>query len=553
MTRLALLAVFALVLHACAGGTGSEADQDGGGGTDAGSADAGGSDAGGSIEDAGTDAGPAKPATTDYFIVHGDGLGEAAAQYAAYREETGFKTEVHALSDLVADPTSASELAGVLHTVLAEAREKLDEKRELFLLVLGDAPATGGTTDGTIPAAVCESNLGECVTDNVYADLDGDALPDLAVGRVPAATAEDALSYLQKLRTHESTYKTGLWNRRIALYTGQGGFGDEIDSFIEYMVMKALSEMNHSFDVIGAYDNPNSPYYYMPFESKVVDLFNDGSILTVYIGHGYSEGMTGLSVEQLGQIHCSTRLPVALFFACSTGEYANPEVSIAEAIVLKPDGAVASMGASGISHPYGNAVLSYEMQRAAMNSKPDTVGEVILKMKRQSMEHTDEFREIVDEFAVTSGVPKEEQELTRRQHVDLYNLFGDPAAAMNYPRRNCDLTPGAGGSMASGKVTVSAKTTGFASGKAYVTLEANRDKIIHEPAPVDPDNPDEKTVQENWKKAVDKVVVGKEVAVSGGVFETDLEVPAGLPEGKYFIKVYADDGATDCYGSTEAP
>jgi hypothetical protein len=552
MKRLVLLAVMALAIQACAGGTESDGDASGGGAADAASADAGASDAGG-VEDAGTDAGPAKPETTNYFVVHGVGLGEAAAEFAAYREETGFKIEVHALTDLVADTTSASELLAALQPTLAEARAKLDEKREIFLLLLGDAPVAGGAADGTVPAAICESNLGECVTDNVFADLDGDTLPDLAVGRVPAATAGEALAYLQKLRAHEATYKTGLWNRRIALYTGQGGFGDQIDSFIEYMVMKALSEMNHSFDVVGAYDNPKSPYYYMPFEQKVVDLFNEGSILTVYIGHGYAEGMTGLSVEMLGQINCQTRFPMALFFACSTGEYAKPEVSIAEAMALKPDGAVVAMGASGISHPYGNAVLSYEMQRAAMNLKPDTIGEVILRMKRQSMEHTDEFREMVDEFAVTSGVPKEEQEVTRRQHLNLYNLFGDPAAAMSYPRRNCDLSPGAGGSMASGRVTVGGKATGFSSGKAYVTLEANRDLIVHELAPVDPDNPDEKTVQENWKKAVDKVVVGKEVAVSGGVFEADLDVPPGLPEGSYFIKVYADDGTTDCFASTDAP
>ena len=32
-----------------------------------------------------------------------------------------------------------------------------------------------------------------------------------------------------------------------------------------------------------------------------------------------------------------------------------------------------------------------------------------------------------------------------------------------------------------------------------------------------------------------------------------LSVPAGYKDGKYYIKVYADDGVADSYGSTAAP
>ena len=41
--------------------------------------------------------------------------------------------------------------------------------------------------------------------------------------------------------------------------------------------------------------------------------------------------------------------------------------------------------------------------------------------------------------------------------------------------------------------------------------------------------------------------------MAGGAFEATLSVPAGYKDGKYYIKVYADDGVADSYGSTAAP
>jgi hypothetical protein len=493
-----------------------------------------------------------KPSTTDYFIVAGAGLEEVAQEYAAYRAQTLHAVEVHALASLVSDASSADALAAALKPLLSAAKEKLPAKAPLYLLILGDAPQDDPAAPGHVPAAACQNALGGCTTDNVYGDLDGDGIPEAAVGRVAVHAPEDARAYLDKIRAHESVYRTGLHNRRVSLYTGEAGFSPEVDSFLEYTVMKALADMNHSFDITGAYNNKGSPYYYMPFEEKVVDLFNDGALMTVYIGHGSSGDTAGLSVDQLGRVSCAVRRPFVLFFACSNGEYAGDADSIAEAIARKPDGAVASIGASGISHPYGNAVLAYELQRAALNVRPRTFGEVILKMKRNSIENQDDFRQMIDDFAVTAEVPREEQALTKRQHLDLYNLFGDPAAAMNYPMSavRFDTVTGA---MAAGSIAVSVTTPGVASGKAHVTLEANRDMIIHELAPVDAANPDQATVQANWAKAGDKVLVGATVDVANGAFEATLTVPAGYKEGRYFIKVYADDGAADSYGSTEAP
>jgi hypothetical protein len=543
-----LLAAAALLLAAGCTGEGAV---DGGGNAlpDAAVDDAG--DAG-VPDDAGAEAADtySGPSSTNYIVVSAAGLESAGDEFAKYRESRGFKTASYKVADLM---KGSADVPAAVREVLKAAKAKLRADETLYLLLLGDAPGQSESKTGMIPAVQCVNDDGECDTDNTYADLDGDGIPDVAAGRVPSRDQADALAYLAKLKRHETERKTGEWNRRINLYTGEAGFSDQIDAFLEYMVMKVLSEMNQSFTVLGAYNNKKSPYYYTPFAEKVVDLYSMGSIMTVYIGHGSSGSVSGFSLNELAQVHCNNRMPLAFFFACSNGEYLGAKDSIAEAIMRKADGAIASVGASGISHPYGNAILSYELERAAINERPATLGMTWLLMKKWSVQNNDDNRAIIDEFAKTSNITAEQQTRIKRQHLDLYNLFGDPAVSMNYPKGMVKFVPAITGTMAGGSLTVKGRVQGVATGTAKVSLEANMDMIIHDLAKVDPVNPDPATVRANWAKALDKVVAETEVKVTDGNFEAVLTVPSGYKPGTYFVKVYSEDGVNDAFGSIEAP
>ncbi len=488
-----------------------------------------------------------------YVILAADELMESAGRVARYRENTGYGVALHALSDWVSDATDASELETAARENLSAYKEKLAPEAPLFLLLIGDAPDTNsGNISALIPARNCVSNIGDCYTDNRYADLDQDGIPDVAVGRLPfrGNTAVDA--YLEKLQRNENTYETGVWNRRIVLYTGEAGFGDTVDGLLETVVMQSLNVMSFSFDILGVYANPSSDYYYTPLEEKVLDLYNGGSILSVYIGHGSPGWTQGLAIEDLDSIDIRHRLPFAFFFACSNGEYRGSEDSIAEAIIRLPNGPVTSMAGSGTTHPYGNAVLPYELQRAVLNERPATIGEAILLSKRYSMDHTDEMRELMDGFAIIAEVPEEEQGTIRLQHLDLYNLFGDPAAKIVFPSSNIRFDK-VEGSIESGSLHIQGNAPGLNGGKALVSLETEREVIFNELTPVNPDSPDPATVRENWNLAMDKTITDTEVNLDGESFQADLSWSEDLPRGTYYIKVYAADDLNDSFGSKKAP
>jgi hypothetical protein len=276
--------------------------------------------------------------------------------------------------------------------------------------------------------------------------------------------------------------------------------------------------------------------------------------MVVYVGHGLSDWTEGLTTEQVGKIHCTKRLPFAFLFACYAGNYVGPDDSVSEALLFKADGPITVFASTDISHPYGNAVLAYEVQLAVLDARPATIGEAMMAAKRGSIENADEFRTMIDGLAATQpDLGPVEQATIRVQHLDMYNLLGDPALSMAYPAGAATFDSGVPASDPSGTLHVTGTTPGLDSGSALVTLEVERDVILQELATINPDKPDTATVQANWAKASDKVLFSTTATVTGGQFAADVEVPASLPDGPYYLKVYADDGAKDAFGFTMIP
>ena len=490
----------------------------------------------------------------NFVVVTADDLLPAALEHARYRQEGGYRVALHTVSDLVDHPCGdPDKLRKGIDAALEIAHHQLEDDELLYLLLFGDAPEPTEPSRRQIPALGCTNQFGVCVTDNIYGDLDGDSIPDVAVGRIPARSIEQASAFLAKLKAFEAGGEPGLWNRRLVLYTGEANFGADIDAMIESMVLEGLTRVDHSFDVVGAYDNPTSDYYYMPFEDKVIELINGGSVAAIYIGHGDAQWTQGLPMERIGEIDCAQRLPFALFFACSNGAYEGPADSIAEATLWLERGPIASFASSDISHPYGNAVLAYEVQRTLLDPSTATFGASLMEAKRESMTHVDDVRDMIDAFALMSGeVEAHLLGAVRREHLNLYNLFGDPATSMRYPKTRVLFDPIAG-SVKEGNLTVSGETPGLVDGQAWVTLESERDEILGTLDPVDPADPNPAAVQSNWDKAINKVVTGVAVAVQDGRFEATLTWSESVKNGSYYVKVYANSRESDSFGYVDAP
>ena len=79
-------------------------------------------------------------------------------------------------------------------------------------------------------------------TDNWYADVDDDEVPDLSVGRISADSPQQLAGIVAKILAYEQSQGMGLWRRRINLIAGIGGFGAITDAVLEMAAKKLITD-----------------------------------------------------------------------------------------------------------------------------------------------------------------------------------------------------------------------------------------------------------------------------------------------------------------------
>jgi hypothetical protein len=481
-----------------------------------------------------------------YVILAPSHLEDAAKALAQYRSETGLSPSILLRTELPSEPED------LLEAVRERLSEEWLEGQPTYLVLLGDTEGVESNDDGELPAFACENELGGCYTDNPYGDLDGDGIPEVAVGRIPASSLGEALSYVEKVRRHENAREIGPWNRRMALYAGYSGFGELIEIMLEEMMLKGLATMDPATEILGVYNNPLSSFFYLPFEEKVVDLFNGGSILTMYVGHGQAAEGEGLDEAILQDIDTGDRMPFLAFFACNNGKYAEDQPSIAELALFHDGGPAGVFAASDVTHPYANGLGPYELQRGIYGGAHDRFGDAVLATKQAWFSNAeDDFREFVDQFLPVFQLSEEQAAVTMRQHLDLFNYFGDPALEISLPENRLSISVEAG-SASEGHLEVIGEVPGIDEGTILISLDLPRDAVNDDLAEIDQSSPDVPTVQENWERASSTQLAVVEAAVTGGQFQAVLDFDP-LPPGARYIKGYAWNEADEAYGFEWAP
>ena len=294
----------------------------------------------------------------------------------------------------------------------------------------------------------------EIGTDNWYADLDDDDLPDLAIGRLPADSAEEVAHIVRKILAYETGLNHGAWRQRINFIAGVGGFGALTDSVIETATKKLLTDgIPPTYQTSMTFGSWRSPFCPDPrqFHNTTLARHNEGCLFWVYLGHGQSTSLDRVAVPG-GQFHifnCDdcTKLkadktpPVAIMLACYTAAFDQREDCLAEEMLRAAGGPVAIYGGSRVTMPYAMAVMGSEMLREYFRHQPATLGEVIKNAKRRMAQPADEKeglqnanRVLLDGIASVISPTRNLLEQERREHLHLFNLIGDPMLTLSYPQ-----------------------------------------------------------------------------------------------------------------------
>ncbi|MGE0452073.1 MAG: C25 family cysteine peptidase [Vicinamibacteria bacterium] len=291
----------------------------------------------------------------EYLIVTHPDFVAAAERIARAKEADGFEVAV-------VDVERAYDRFSGGHVEAAAVRELVRHAarggRLRYVLLLGDDSYDPTDREGLglrsfLPSLYgWDAQWGRVVSENLYADLDADGRPDVAIGRLPASTAEEADALAAKLERGAAVLASAATPPLFAV--DNGGRGISFRSLAEeaaaaYGVTPEWAEISDGLAQARA--------------RLTAALRAGGSVH--YFGHGGAEQWAdeGLLTTDAIAAVAGGNESLVLAWACLSQWYQYPyAASVGEALVLLPNGgAVASFGPAGISDAGAQAVLAREL------------------------------------------------------------------------------------------------------------------------------------------------------------------------------------------------
>jgi hypothetical protein len=250
-----------------------------------------------------------------------------------------------------------------------------------FVLFVGDASLDPKNYLGFgeydfVPTKLIDTALMEAASEDWFADFDGDTLAELAVGRLPVRTAEEAARLAAKLVSGEQTPATGV----LLVADLDDGFDFEAaNAQLRALLPAGVPTEEIARDQMGT-----------AAKDRLLEALNEGPALVNYIGHGSVNLWRGnlLTAPEARALHNGARLPVVVTMTCLNGYFHDAALeSLAEALLLaEGGGALAVWASSGLTGPGGQALMNQELYRWLFTQSGSTgalltLGEAMVQAK----------------------------------------------------------------------------------------------------------------------------------------------------------------------------
>ena len=322
----------------------------------------------------------------DYLVVTHARVAEALGLLMALRAREGYGAALVEIEDVYDEFSFGQKTPQALKDFLTRAQTSW-RRAPRFVVLAGDATidprdyAGFGDADLVPTKLVAMDSVElESATDEWFADLDEDGLGELALGRLPMRTVEQAEAMVAKLVAYEAA-DAGAWTKQVVLLADEDepAWSFEADG----AQLKALLPPGYTTHEVWAGAGVGAA------RGALFDLVGQGQLLVNYLGHG-STYVWGKHANLLTSGDVTTQwqpqagLPLVLAMNCLNGFFQGiyGEESLAETFLRAPGGgAVGVWASSSVTHARPQAVANRAFVEQVFGGVVATVGEAMAAAK----------------------------------------------------------------------------------------------------------------------------------------------------------------------------
>lgn len=379
----------------------------------------------------------------DLVIIYYDAFETAALKLADHRRtHSGLEVKTIPVSQLFEefsggskDPTAIRDFARMLYT---------RDPQFQYLLLFGDATydylhRTAELPDHNfVPAFETEESLDPIYSfpsDDYFALLDEDEGADLAgaidiaIGRLPVSTADEAMNLVDKIIYYDTNPATlNDWRQRVVIVADDEDGNLHVNQADGLATKVSLEhpELNTYKIYLDAYPQESTPggdRY--PDVNDELDLhMKKGALTVTYVGHGGQNGWSQervLGINQAQSYENINNMPLFITATCSFAGYDEPGFTTA--------------GEHLLTNPKGGAIALMTTVRAVYSGSNERLTNAVLE-KIYDPDQPGEYPSISEVLrrAKNNGIDSIDRNARK------FTLLGDPSMKLAFPKYNVGVT-----------------------------------------------------------------------------------------------------------------
>lgn len=312
-----------------------------------------------------------------YLVITTPEMAETAGLLVLYRQTQGLPGRVVTTDDIYNEFSEGIQTPHAMNDFLKYAADNWAEPPR-FVLLAGagsyDYRNFKGYGECRVPPLMVSTPRGLYASDNRLADLDGDKVPDIPIGRLPAETPEELKRMISRIVSYE---KGGDWKNGILMAADNADAGGKFPADSDALALIVPSAFRTEKIYLGVLDIAGA-------RNQLVSELNAGQGVLHYIGHA---SLTQLAAEGLlrateqAKLTNDTRAAFAMIMSCTAGRYDIPGYDCLTETLLKASagGASAAWAPAVLAHNDQNVILSRAMLDGLFDKGDERIGDAVVR------------------------------------------------------------------------------------------------------------------------------------------------------------------------------